>query len=92
MNQREEKIADLLAILNNVKQCEISDYDKSLFGHTYDFTSGDMLEVCMALQRKYKVSLSRFMNLVEEYTINNMADALCTLLLAGGIYESSSTR
>ncbi len=81
MNKRDERIADLIVILKEVKECEIDDLDKDLFGRYYDFTSGDMLEVCMEIGKKYNINLNKFVHSIEEYTINNMADALCKLLL-----------
>jgi acyl carrier protein len=80
MDKRDEVIADLIVILNTVKECEINDLDKDLFGRYYDFTSGDMLDICMELRKKYKLNLNQFIHSVDEYTINNMADALCRIL------------
>ncbi|WMJ85632.1 hypothetical protein [Anaerocolumna sp. MB42-C2] len=77
MDKRDEKIADLIEILKAVKECEINDLDRDLFGHYYDFTSGDMLDVCMELRKKYNIDLNEFIHSVKKYTINNMADALC---------------
>ncbi|MDF2843138.1 MAG: hypothetical protein K0R00_1564 [Herbinix sp.] len=81
MDKRDERIADLIVILKEVKDCEIDDLDKDLFGSYYDFTSGDMLDVCMEIGKKYNINLNRFIHSIEEYTINNMADALRKLLV-----------
>lgn len=81
MDKRDERIADLIVILKEVKDCEIDDLDKDLFGRYYDFTSGDMLDVCMEIGRRYNINLDRYIHSIEEYTINNMADALCKLLV-----------
>lgn len=84
MDKREEKIAELIGILKAVKDCEIYDLDKDLFGRSYDFTSGEMLDVCMELRKKYNLNLNKFIRSIEEYTINNMADALCRQLVTNG--------
>ncbi len=81
MDKRDERIADLIVILKEVKDCEIDDLDKDLFGRYYDFTSGDMLDVCMEIEKRYNINLNRFIHSIEEYTINNMADALGKLLV-----------
>ena len=58
-----------------------NDLDKDIFGLYYDYTAGDMLDVCMELRKKYNINLNEFIHSVDEYTINNMADALCKLLV-----------
>jgi acyl carrier protein len=77
MDKRNELIAELIGILKGVKACDIEDPDENLFGRRYDYTSGEMLDVCMELKRRYHINLNSFIHNIEAYTVNNIADALC---------------
>ena len=69
-------ISEILSILNKVKDDKISDLDANLFGKKYDFTAGEMLDVCMELRRKYGINLNLFYRNISEFTVNNIAEAL----------------
>jgi hypothetical protein len=76
MEKREELIAEIVSILNEIKDCEINDLDENLFGMKYDYSSGEMLDVCMELHKRYDANLNTFIGNIKDFTVNNMADAL----------------
>lgn len=76
MEKRTEVIDEIISILSKVKDCKISSLDENLFGIEYDYTSGEMLDVCMELRSRYHVNLNLFIGNIKEFTVNNIADAL----------------
>lgn len=76
MDNRAEEIKEIISILRKVKECEISDLDENLFGIKYNYTSGEMLDVCMELKKRYHANLNLFIGNINEFTVNNIADAL----------------
>jgi len=76
MDKREELIARLILILNVIRDCDIKDLDKNLFGIDYNYSSGEILDVCMELQSRYNIDMNIFIGNIKEFTVNNMAEAL----------------
>lgn len=76
MDNQTEVITEILSILSKVKDCKISDLDSNLFGKKYDYTAGEMLDVCMELRRRYGINLNLFIKNISEFTVNNIAEAL----------------
>lgn len=76
MDKRTEMIEEIVSILSKVKECDISALDANLFGFKYGYTSGEMLDVCMELRKRYGVNLKSFIRNVNEFTVNNIADFL----------------
>lgn len=82
MDKRNELITELILLLKSVKECEINNLDGNLFGSQYDFTPGEMLDVCMKLRMKYSIKLNSLLQNIENYTVNNIADALSDVVLS----------
>lgn len=76
MEKRAELIEEIISILNEIKACEIKDLDENLFGIKYDYSSGEMLDVCMELHGRYDANLNLFISNIKDFTVNNMAEAL----------------
>lgn len=76
MEKRTELIVEIVSILSEIKDCEVSALDANLFGFQYGYTSGEMLDVCMELRKRYGVNLNSFIRNVSDFTVNNIVDFL----------------
>ena len=83
MSIRNIVIEDLLMILTKVKDNghPIDDFDKNLFGNYYDYTPGEMLDVCMLLKEKFNICIDEFMHNINEFTVNHITYGLCKILI-----------
>jgi len=81
MSKKFEFEEELKQLLRISKSIENIDNDKPLFGVEYGFSSGDLLIVFMELKEKYNIDLNKFIDKVEDYTVNNIADVLCELVV-----------
>jgi hypothetical protein len=80
MYKRDELLNDLNDLFNRVKGCEINDFDENLFGRKYNFTPGEMLEICMELRNKYSINLNLFIHNIDNFSVNSIIDTLYRIM------------